>query len=340
MIRAHHLLKPGGLIGFIVPKPFTYNSNWTKIRELTIDSITDVIDCGKVWKDVKLEMTIYLSEKGSQMKYYRTQILRNNEFLDVGRIEKSLSKEFGFLINGVSSEEVELAKSLRASGKAFGDIVSNRRGGMLQQKLTESGELMVLGGKQLKKFRVNLPPKGTIRKEDLSDQNAYLIRNSILVQNIVAHINKPFPRIVIIATTHEELDPKKYVILDTINQLENKSEYSSKFILGVLNSDLISWYVYKFIFGNAIRTMHFDSTATSKIPFPSISLNVASDREIHDELSRVVDLYTEALERLERAKTQKEKSTWENRITGYKYKMEELTWRAFGLDFNSNDLLR
>jgi len=35
----------------------------------------------------------------------------------------------------------------------------------------------------------------------------------------------------------------------------------------VLNSKLINWYAYRFIFGKAIRTMHFDSPVTSRIPF-------------------------------------------------------------------------
>jgi len=39
--------------------------------------------------------------------------------------------------------------------------------------------------------------------------------------------------------------------------------------LALLNSKLINWYVYRFIYAKAVMTMHFDSPATSRIPLPN-----------------------------------------------------------------------
>ncbi len=39
----------------------------------------------------------------------------------------------------------------------------------------------------------------------------------------------------------------------------------------ILNSKLINWYAYRFIFGKAVRTMHFCNPTTSKIPIKEIS---------------------------------------------------------------------
>ena len=57
------LLKNNGYNGFIVPKPFLYASNWIKIREKLLDNIQQIVDCSKVWKEVKLEQIIYIQQK-------------------------------------------------------------------------------------------------------------------------------------------------------------------------------------------------------------------------------------------------------------------------------------
>ena len=39
------------------------------------------------------------------------------------------------------------------------------------------------------------------------------------------------------------------------------------YILGLLNSDLISYYLYKFVYNNAIRSMDFYPAYAGSIPF-------------------------------------------------------------------------
>jgi len=89
------------------------------------------------------------------------------------------------------------------------------------------------------------------------------------VQNIVAHIMNPIPHVKITAC----FSPGDgYVIADTINQFDITDPSLPKELLwAVLNSRLINWYAYKFVFGNAIRTMHFDAVSTDKIPMPNVN---------------------------------------------------------------------
>ena len=86
------------------------------------------------------------------------------------------------------------------------------------------------------------------------------------------------------------LDNKdEYILLNTVNQLENISNLDTKFILAILNSKLISWYAYRFIYSKAIMTMQFDNPTTSRIPMPSVDLTKKSDKEVHDKLVKLVD---------------------------------------------------
>ena len=94
----------------------------------------------------------------------------------------------------------------------------------------------------------------------------------------------------------------QYILVDTINQLSNKSEYSTYFILAILNSKLISWYAYRFIYSKAIMTMQFDNPTTSRIPMPLVDLLKKSDKEIHDKLVNLVDNMIEINKKLNNEK--------------------------------------
>src|SRR3989338_8290865 len=48
-----NILKEKGINGFIIPKPFVYSSTWDKIRRELLEGLMEVVDCGKVWKEVK-----------------------------------------------------------------------------------------------------------------------------------------------------------------------------------------------------------------------------------------------------------------------------------------------
>ena len=82
----------------------------------------------------------------------------------------------------------------------------------------------------------------------------------------------------------------------------------------MLNSKLINWYAYFFIFGKAIRTMQFDNPITSRLPIPKkpelfqkIFINVADD---------IFELKS----------TGKDSSGLEQQIDNMVYKLYELTY--------------
>jgi len=63
------------------------------------------------------------------------------------------------------------------------------------------------------------------------------------------------------------LDEDGLLNVDTVeNTIVTRDEYSIKYLLGLLNSKLVSWYCYIFIFNKAVRTMDFDGYYVGKIP--------------------------------------------------------------------------
>ena len=104
------LLKSKGEFGFIIPKSFTFSSNYESIRNFILDDISEIIDCKKVWKEVLLEQIIFFFKKKNKVENYKSGILDGQEIKVVGEINKSTFEEFGFYLNGISEIELNIGK--------------------------------------------------------------------------------------------------------------------------------------------------------------------------------------------------------------------------------------
>jgi len=338
LIQAKILLKEFGLNAYIIPKSFTYASNWIKTRNKIINEILEIVDCSKVWNEVKLEMSICISKKNSIENTFISSIRNDFDIVKIGVIDKKLCHIFDFLLNGLSENEIQIGLKIKKQEKVLNDFVKNQRGAMLQKNISEEGNFNVLGGKQIQRYFLSKNLKGKISEKYIVDNKAFINENSVLVQNIVAHVKNPYPRIIIISTIINH-DTLKYVILDTINQLTVKSLFSNKFILGILNSKLISWYVYRFVFANAIRTMHFDAVTTSKIPFPNINFNNKKEKQLYDKLLKFVETMLELNARKQTVTLQTEKDTLQHRIQHTDNEIDKIVYQLYGLSKSEIDFI-
>jgi len=283
MLQAYRLTKPGGWNGFIVPKAFTYSSNWKHVRALFQDDLLELVDAGKAWPDVKLEQVIYILQKGKSSPDYAALRREGERFLYLGRINKEECDAFGFYVNGVTRRELALANKIRGVGAFLSDFTINVRGAMLQGSLGARGRWRVVGGKQIQPFHVR-GQKGFLPDCAAPPQPARVQPKSILVQNIVAHIHHPVEHIQLTGAVVSGKEAGSLAILDTVNQLSNRSSLSSHFLLALLSSRLLNWYVYRFIFAKAIRTLHFDGPVSRRIPIPNIDLKNSVDRARHKKI--------------------------------------------------------
>jgi adenine-specific DNA-methyltransferase len=287
ILKAFDLLKDGGYIGFIIPKSFCFASNYANIRELVWDNVVEIVDCGKVWEEVKLEQIIVTIQKGRCHKFYINKTRIEDKFENEISVNKQVAKEFGFFLNGIDTSDIDKAQKIKKSCLMLNDIAQNRRGAMLQKFVSNAGELQVIGGAEISRDKIT-GIKGKINKVNINDDKAYIKPNSILVQNIVSHIENPEPHIKITACIPNNAD---YILVDTINQITLKPEFKTQYVWAILNSDILNWYVYKFVIGKAIRTIHFDSSTTSSLPIPNATAD--QQTEIADLVDRIMGLKTQ-----------------------------------------------
>lgn len=330
VIQAKRLLHKQGIFGYIIPKAFTYASNWAKTRNKVLFDLQTIIDCGKVWKEVKLEMTVLIAQNNFDSLSFNSLVNTPSGFVNKGRINKSLCLDFDFIINGVGEQEMNIANKIRQHSTNFNAIVTNQRGAMLQKELSDTGKLKAIGGKQVQRYSKYDDCKGKLNKNQVADDKAYIKNNAILVQNIVAHVMNPEPHIVISATLGSEFE-KDIVIIDTVNQLNNNSIYDSKLILAILNSKLIAWYTYKFIYANAIRTMHFDSPVTEKLPFPKLDIKDKTTVASLNEIVKLVDQLLQLNKDLQVAKLQTKMDEIRQKIEWCEEKIDSLVYGLYGV---------
>jgi len=269
------LLNKKGTQTYIIPKAFTYASNYSKIRDYVQNQLSIVVDCGKAFEKVKLEACIILNTLSSTKNDYNNLCFVDEHFDFIAKIPKVTKPAFGFFLNGVDEMSISLGMKIKENSVSLGDISTNNRGESLQGELLRDGTYPVIGGKDIDRECIR-SIKGFINTNTDIGQKAEINDNALLFQNIVAHITDPYPQIKLIGCIPNK---KNVYIVDTINQISVKEEYSNKYIWCLLNSKLICWYVYNFIYGKAIRTMHFDSVSTDRIP-----IRIIKDSSVYQKL--------------------------------------------------------
>ena len=186
-----------------------------------------------------------------------------------------------------------------------------------------------------KTMACGVPLRRVVGEKYIVNNKGLIKNNSILVQNIVAHIMNPTQHIKIIAMPSSILDNKdEYILLNTVNQLENISNLDTKFILAILNSKLISWYAYRFIYSKAIMTMQFDNPTTSRIPMPSVDLTKKSDKEVHDKLVKLVDSIIAINKKWVGENNPNTKEILERQVRALDGEIDRLVYGLYGLSDN------
>ncbi len=314
-------LKDKGNLGFIIPKAFTFASNYQRIRNYAWENIKSIIDASKVWKSVKLEQAILVLNKGKKLEKYSSGVVENNLIIQKDDMDKKLAEIFQFLPTDLSKEEIKIGMKINNIGSFLSEHVDNKRGVILN-KFVKGGKYPVIGGKEIDRYRIrNI--RGYIN-ENLKNTNAEIQNNSLLVQGIVAHIENPSDHIKITATIPNS---NIYFIADNINQIIVKKDLSKIILWTILNSNLCNWYCYRFIYAKSIRTMRFDNPITNRIPIPK---EITKNQEAY-----IINLANQMIslqKQLHEGKPSgNEKERLEQQIKNIDYEIDQEVYKLYGL---------
>lgn len=274
-----------GRVGLVVPKALTYSYAWRHLRKFLGGKVCFVTDVSCGWKEVRLEQVVLGFEPRGQHEAYRTARFVAGRLHDSGRISSRWAERFETLPCALSRAERRWVDALQVSTLSLGEVCKTFRGLPAQSALQQRGELPVLGGRDLQRWRIR-GASGYLPLDAPVDVTAFR-QEKLLFQNIIAHVKRPTPHIRLIGT----LDRTGGITLDTVNNLVARLPgLRLPAILALLHAETVNRFVYTVVYNRAIRTMHFDQYFLDKIPLP------AGFDEVQDQLA---DLAVDAIDAVE-----------------------------------------
>ncbi len=295
------LLKDQGKIGLIVLKALCYVDSWEKIRSKLFEktSLDFMIDCRKATKDAKIEQVIMIatnkhhpdsSFKVGKIKDFKVGKTKDFEFEINGSIKQNFAQENNAVFLESDPVSYDIRQKMISNSELLGAILNvvlvyNQKGYQKYSafhKEKNPNDLMFLRGDDIQRYAIRHPLY--LKKDDAELNEFYKEINRLsaphmVAQRIIAHISE---HIKLTATIAGDGAFTFNSVTNMIIKDSAHEQYDYPYLLGLLNSKLISYYTHKFIYHNAIRSMDFYKSYADNIP-------ISKPRENQkDELSQKV----------------------------------------------------
>ncbi|OWP54098.1 MAG: hypothetical protein B2I18_01980 [Cuniculiplasma sp. C_DKE] len=289
MKKGKSLLKNSGFLGFIIPKSFLIVDSWKVIRDNMLETkFIAIKDVSMAFEDVGLEQIVIINQniKESNPKVVIESVDRpsflipQSFFKDRHLILTSLNPKLLDIVNRIEQETIRLSE---ISEMPRGVTVRSDEFASTMTKDT----VQVLGGTNIERFLIKngnkRKPNRYLPKDDerLLSKISIFIPNRIIYQNIASSVPK------IVAT----IDKVGYPTDDTLNNLLIKdNRFSNEYILGILNSNLMTFYLRYVIINNSILTVHLDKPYLGLIPIKIASKE--NQKEIEDLVDTIIQIHS------------------------------------------------
>ena len=317
------LLSEKGIISYIIPKSFLYSNTWETARRILKEELEALLDVGKSFENVLLEQVVFVARKGVKSSFILTaKMLQEGRLRKEIIVKKSDCELFGIYLIGLSLEEIRIGKKIMKNKKKFTDVCYIKRGLDIQKYLKKKNwDIPVYRCKSISRYVLKCSNEGITTKvlEEIYCDIKYMLNPRIIMQNIVAHVMNPVDHIILMAT----IDKEGIICLGSVgNIFINNKLYSLELLTALLNSRLISWYAYRFIYGHAIRTMRFDNFHLSKLPLPEIDYE--EQKTIISLVDNILSI-TDKNDYLQNKTKEAKVKEYENQIDQVVYKLYDLT---------------
>jgi len=108
-------------------------------------------------------------------------------------------------------------------------------------------------------------------------------------------------------------------------------KYSREYILGLLNSGLLDWFIKQTATQMRGGYFSYESRFIRKLPIRTIDFTDASDKALHDRMVELVSTMLKLHEDLQAAKTDHEKTTLHRQIDATDKQIDQLVYEFYGL---------
>ncbi len=346
--KSVNILGNKNILGFITSNKFTIAGYGKKLREFILEQckISQIVDVSNinVFAKASTYPYIFLLEKNKNSTNHVIKYKKINNSLDL------LNKEFKYMEqdcfmadinkNFIIKEIPQFFAKIEKISDKLGDIATIKEtihtGNIREKLITDNYEnklcKKLLAGKDV--HRYNLKWMGRYIKYDKSLINKankeyanlcnekYFENPKILMREIAFNIECVF-------------DDEKYYTLNKLYsiQLFPNVKYSYLFLLGILNSKILSFY-FRIMFEEAHvggNYLQFKKIYTSQIPIKKMNLSNDVDKKQHDKIVELVSQMLEIQKQLHSAKTESDKQFYQKKADIIDKQIDTLVYELYGL---------
>jgi hypothetical protein len=273
--RSNNILKKNGFLGYIVPKSLLYISEWANTRNFLLNTVNlhKIADCGQAFDDVLLEMAIIIYQNKSPLKENKVYVQNfyQGSYSRYSTNPYLISRDFltkDRFITEIDKISIQILENIKKNTIPLGDLCDIIRGTNLNSKCTNDpkNSIPILKGKHIQRYYIDC--NEYINNDFL--KGLKFEPGQVIFQRIIAHIENPEPHIKLIGS----LNPDKILNVNTVTNISIKQDrinnYTPSMILLFLNSKFMNWFLWKYIYVNAVRSMDFISNYAKSSPILKI----------------------------------------------------------------------
>ena len=283
-----NILKLNGIFGMIVPKQLTYITNWKGTRNLLLDNrILHVIDVSEAFGDVELEQVIVIVNKAVKNSGKVVVGFSNKNAFEIRTISQKWFSVDRFPL-WISKDNESIFKKILENSVPLFTVVKLNWGGMVAKFLTTketSDTIPCVRGREVQRYRFKT--NWYIPKKDIIE-SYYVKGEKLLFQRIVSRFGEKLvsnyrnARIVC-AYANDDYYADKTVTLVWGSSLD------LKFLAGLFNSKLISWFAHRYLYNRSQLTMEFMYNYAKNFP---IRTNIPTNlmEQVKDRVEKITSI--------------------------------------------------
>ena len=301
--RSFSLLKDGGIMSFVLPKTLLRVSSYSKLRRFILDNFTilHIVDLGKYFENVKGEQIILFLKKEKSKKYQTSIKILTNKDKSIDdhqsfNIDNNLFKKYNnFLILDDKKlypliDKISIHEPLELLSDIFRGLSISPKSDLVYRHRNQKSE-PIIKGENISKLDYKINYFIEVEKLRANEKIKRLKGKKIILQNIFS----------IESGIISAIDTNGYLTFDTVTNIFLKNEkINPYYVLGLLNSKLINFYLIFALFNKCKFTMHTDKSYVGKLPIkiPEIRLqkniaNILNDFEKSKNYNNVTKLNEE-----------------------------------------------
>lgn len=273
--KSFELVKDGGIMAFVLPKTLLRVNSYSKLRKFLLKNakILHIYDLGNCFSGVRGEQIILFFQKSKNEEEIKNNNVLIRVFEDKKKalkgqkefvIPQCIFKKYNNFLMFEDQRYYELVEKINNSGQTLENFVDIFRGltispsSPLITNLKAKENAPIIKGNNISKFSHYHEYFINIRGLTKNISKLEQFRNDkIILQNIFSSESG------IIST----IDANGDLTFDTVTNLVLKDKtIDMKYVLGLLNSKLINFFLMYAIYNKSKLTMHTDKVYVGKLP--------------------------------------------------------------------------